>query len=212
MWKMRWELPAAECHCECPASLPGTADIYIYIYTHTHTYKCILSWKICIMSQIRYNLHMNLCRKWVSEKYLSYQHDFTVMRCGGGCAFLLLIPVFRQLFLVLCYPLRSSQILWHPVPPRCSLISAFHYIAAHWRFCHACTAIIPTRRWFPEPGGEFAANSSLQVSARRRDTLSLPGFQLIVWNAQLGLKSLDFFPSLVIICKSAFDLIRAEPT
>lgn len=28
---------------------------------------------------------MNLCRKWVSEKYLSYQHDFTVMHCGGMC-------------------------------------------------------------------------------------------------------------------------------
>lgn len=54
---------------------------------------------------------MNLCRKWVSEKYLSYQHEFMVMRCGGGCAFLLLIPVFRQLFSVLCYPTRSSQML-----------------------------------------------------------------------------------------------------
>jgi len=28
----------------------------------------------------------------------------------------------------------------------------------------------------------------------------------------LGLNPLGFFPSLVIICKSAFDLIRAEPT
>lgn len=58
---------------------------------------------------------MNVCRKWVAEKYWSYQRDSTVtvrqQHGVGELVFLLLIPVFRQLFWGLCYPVWSSQML-----------------------------------------------------------------------------------------------------
>jgi len=96
----------------------------IYRYIHTQTYRQRLSWKICVRSQIRHNLHMNVCRKWVAEKYLRSQRHSTVRWWWGGCIFLLWIPAVRQWFLVLCYPPRSSRVLWHPVSPHCSPVSA----------------------------------------------------------------------------------------
>lgn len=66
---------------------------------------------------------MNLCRKWVSEKYLSYQHDFTVMRCGGGMCLSPINPCFQTI--IFGFVLPSAELTDTLTPCTSSMLPYF---------------------------------------------------------------------------------------